>query len=121
MSRSLPYKLESSMLGILWSIFLHSIKHNEYLVFKIMGKWKKEWLNGWLTDSEGMNLTGCPEVIKAYKLYQGGWGEHTLPKGVKKHGTRDLLPYSIMNTTAMLEVSKDPEADAFRICCHKLP
>lgn len=32
-----------------------------------------------------------------------------------------LLLFSIMNTTAMMEVSKDLEANSFGICCHKLP
>lgn len=69
-----------------------------------------------------MDLTGCPEVIKAHTLCKGCWEKHIFPKGIKKKTWhKRLLLFSIMNTTAMLEVSKDLEVNSFGIYCHKLP
>lgn len=85
------YKLASSNLGTLLSTSCTEPNTMHIQCLKLWVKCEKEWLNGWLADSEGMNLTGCPEVNKAHKLCQGGWGKHIFPKGVKKHGTGDYF------------------------------
>ena len=61
---SLADKLASSFLGTLLSTSGRELDTVPISCLKVWVKRKEEWRKGGLTDREGMNLTGCPEVIR---------------------------------------------------------